>query len=312
MQEVQTIPGVWWFFEILIYFFLVGCGILILELSTKMKKPGFLKSRLGFLFVFSVISWIVVFYGSFVAPKILNVVEYDVDLDVLGYEGEFRAVVVSDIHVGPYKDERWVSHLVDEINLIDADVVFMVGDFIFGDTEEILMMAPVVELNKPVYAVLGNHDEGFGDAVVISDRLREYGVVVLENESVDLRLKNGEDIDLVGVGDIWFSGNTVAAMEGIDSVKPVVLLGHNPDVILDDGLEGVDLILSGHTHGGQIRLPVIGPVPPLPTVLGRKWDVGFRALDGDRDLFITTGVGETGPRARLFNTPEISVLNIKY
>ena len=81
---------------------------------------------------------------------------------------------------------------------------------------------------------------------------------------------------------------------------PIIMLAHDPSVILENHARYPHLIVSGHTHGGQIRLPFIGPIGRLPTQLGRKYDQGLFAVDKDTTLAITRGVGESGARARLF------------
>jgi predicted MPP superfamily phosphohydrolase len=98
------------------------------------------------------------------------------------------------------------------------------------------------------------------------------------------------------------------AVANIDATAPQIVLSHTPDIILKN-IASADLILSGHTHGGQIRLPGIGAIPEIPTFLGRQYDEGLFNL-GDQQLFITRGVGESGTRARLFCPPEISILTI--
>ena len=86
---------------------------------------------------------------------------------------------------------------------------------------------------------------------------------------------------------------------------------HNPDPADRAEYNGVDLMISGHTHGGQVRLPFIGPSVPLPTTLGQQYDQGFFPY-GKMSLFITSGVGESTVRARLFNPPEIVQLEVVY
>ena len=92
---------------------------------------------------------------------------------------------------------------------------------------------------------------------------------------------------------------------------PIILIAHNPDAILYSNADRADLVIAGHTHGGQIRLPWIGSIARIPTILGNDYDKGLFEY-GDQQLFITSGVSETGPRARLFNPPVISVLTISF
>ena len=87
-------------------------------------------------------------------------------------------------------------------------------------------------------------------------------------------------------------------------------MSHNPDAVLSEiTVEKADLVLSGHTHGGQIRLPWLGSISGMPNILGREYDLGLFDYQGT-NLLISAGLGETGPRARLFNPPEIILLNL--
>ena len=85
---------------------------------------------------------------------------------------------------------------------------------------------------------------------------------------------------------------------------------HNPDAVSDFTDEKVDLVLAAHTHGGQIRLPFLGPIGKIPTKLGQLYDKGFFDINGYK-TFITSGLGTSGPRARLFNHPEVVILEVK-
>ncbi|NQV11895.1 metallophosphoesterase [Candidatus Uhrbacteria bacterium] len=311
MEGVPTMPGVWWMFELVIYASLIGGGALMAELGLAMrlhKKTGLRAVAFGLVFI----AWIVVFYGSFIEPKMLFVDEYDIDLDVTGVDGELTIAVVSDIHLGPYKGERWAEKVTARLNEIDAEMILMPGDFIFSKTEDIEMLKSHGDIDLPVYSVLGNHDQEFGDLDIIVEKLNGWGLNVLRNRSVEVATNDGNNVDIAGIDDIWYTPSLASAFEGVDDDTFTILIAHNPDVILEDETTDADLVISGHTHGGQIRLPWIGPVPPLPTKLGQKYDVGLFDFGDANKLFITRGVGETGPRARLFNPPTIDVLHIKY
>jgi predicted MPP superfamily phosphohydrolase len=101
-------------------------------------------------------------------------------------------------------------------------------------------------------------------------------------------------------------------MADADTEHPTILLAHNPDVILDEESTAANLVIAAHTHGGQIRLPFLGSLAPIPTKLGRAFDRGWFSLQEGRALFITTGVGESGVRARLFVPPQIDVLTVHW
>lgn len=299
----------WWVFELVIFGFLLLAGALVAETIALARKHRWTWKHVGAL-VLLVGAWCVIFYGSLVEPRILTVQEQYIDIARGNADREVRVLVVADPHVGPYKKETWARKVVDRVNEIDAEVVLMPGDFVFGKTDEVEMLSAFADINKPVYAVLGNHDHQFADEDAIAEQLEEWGIVMLRDASEPFVFESGAVANIVGIDDLWMEPNPVAALADIQADQPTILLSHNPDYILDPTAEQVDLVISGHTHCGQIRLPAVGPVPPLPTTLGRAWDCGLFDYNGGQ-LWITPGVGETGPRARLFNPPTIDVLTIK-
>ncbi|MBI4133406.1 hypothetical protein HY478_02215 [Candidatus Uhrbacteria bacterium] len=124
--------------------------------------------------------------------------------------------------------------------------------------------------------------------------------------------KDGAKLAIVGADDLWFGDTDLeAATAGIPEDVPRILLAHNPDIVYALGDQKFDGILAGHTHGGQIRLPWIGAVPSIPTVLGRAYDRGVFDWRG-MPLLITQGIGETGPRARLLAPPEVMIIDVSF
>ncbi|HSD12490.1 MAG TPA: metallophosphoesterase, partial [Patescibacteria group bacterium] len=123
---------------------------------------------------------------------------------------------------------------------------------------------------------------------------------------------DGAEIRLAGLDDVRYGHPDIdAALSGIAPGTPTILIVHNPDAASLAEARGVDLVLAGHTHGGQIRLPLLGPVPHMPITIGQQFDKGL-FFYGPSRLFITSGVGESGPRARLFDPPEISLLRVTF
>ena len=288
---------------------MISAGVFLLEVLSKWKKLKH-KKIFGLSAILFFVAWVLVFYGSFIEPKILVVEEYDVSVSESA-EKEIRAAVLSDIHVGPYKKSKWVKKVVERVNETEPDVVLILGDFIFSSSNQTEMLGPLKNISAKygTFAVTGNHDYiGFESDKIIKV-LERLNVIVLENENV--RLLEDEKLVLAGVSDIWFKGDPFEAVSGLLNDDVVLMLSHNPDVVLTKAVDRVDLVLGAHTHGGQVRLPAIGSLAPLPTRLGKKFDKGLFSYKG-LPLFITSGVGETGSRARLFNPPEISILNIKY
>lgn len=258
-------------------------------------------------------------YGSFIEPRMLTKTTYDIAFPVAR---PLRIVVLSDLHIGPYKGSAYLRKAVRTANNALPDIIILTGDYFFtpyGDTED---LAPLDDLRASlgVFAVLGNHDVGQSRTLAAlghpqgSRRLElletfdRMGITVLENDSQILRTSMG-DIAVAGVGDAWARMMDVGkALTDLPSDIPLILAAHSPDVILDPRARRAQIIVAGHTHGGQIRLPFIGPVPPIPTRVGQAYDQGLFPLDQDTTLAITRGIGESSARARLFAPPEIMII----
>ncbi len=297
-------------FDAIIYFFLGTVGLYLVHQGHHWKQTRHSPFSVGLFFCFFA-AWLVIFYGSFIEPRMLVVRQEVVSLAEQPTQ-TLRAVVFSDLHVGPFKKRDWTQRVVERIMALEPDIVFIPGDFVVTSSEDVSHLAPLRQLRATygVYAVTGNHEYHANAAPAVIEALKNAGLTVIENETRNLDVA-GQTLRIAGVSDIWFDGDLSKTMETVSPQETVILLAHNPDVILDSVSRGADLVLSGHTHGGQIRLPWIGPVPSLPTRLGRAYDKGWFAFDHTR-LFITSGVGESGTRARLFNLPEIVQMDIQF
>lgn len=263
----------------------------------------------GLLGAVGALAWIVVVYGSFIEPRMLEVRRYDVNI---GSGGRTLTVaLISDTHLGQYRHEEWLRTVVDRVDALAPDLVLIAGDVV-SNTVGIGELKPLHELKSRYgsYAVLGNWDYQAG-AVDARKAIEAQGVEVLTNESVPIAADGG-DVRLAGLDDLRYGQPDIdAALSEVPAGTPTILLVHNPDAAPLAESRGVDLVLAGHTHAGQVRLPLIGPVPKMPIHIGQQFDKGLFYF-GPTRLFITPGVGESGTRARLFNPPEISFLRITY
>jgi uncharacterized protein len=300
----------WWVFELIIFFYLIVVGAFMIEIGTQWKR---FNKKTGVLVIAGILAvgWVAIFYGSFIEPRTLTVDEQHIQI-ADDPTDEIRVVVMGDIHTGPYRTERWAAEVTEKIMQQNPEMIVLPGDFIFSDPRQAEMLEPLSRLYAPlgVYAVTGNHDYEADGIVQVIDALEGFGIEVLENEVERIQVGDRELV-LAGVSDLWYEGDVHSTLADVSDEESVILLSHNPDAVLFSHSDRADLVVSGHTHGGQIRLPWIGSLAPLPTMLGNEYDKGlFDYKDGQ--LFITAGVGETGPRARLFNPPEINVLTISF
>ena len=286
------------------------------------KKHMLKKSFVGFVGFLGFLGFLLTSYGSFVEPRLIAVSEYDVRLPL---RAPLKIAVLSDLHIGPYKGKQFLERIVQRTNDLLPDLVFLVGDFIFDPDIDFSALSSLENLHPSIgtYAILGNHDQGqyqsiFGKRILrpdlgdnITTTLSDLGIRVLRNEHVIIPVVD-ESMVLAGIDDIWTAHADIdAAFANLTPESPLILLVHNPSIIDKPQSHAAHLIVAGHTHGGQIRLPWIGPIPPLPTTLGPSFDHGIFSVDADSTLAITRGAGETNARARLFAPPEIMLLHVK-
>jgi predicted MPP superfamily phosphohydrolase len=288
---------------------LAAVPLYILELRRRAAKGedvGLGQAAAALLTVF----WLLLVYGSFIESRILVTREYQVDIgQQVG--AEMRIAVVGDMHLGLHKGREWAEKVVAKTNFLRPDLILLVGDFasVPAGIED---FAPFGGLKSRygTYAVLGNWDYRVG-AVDVRKKIESYGIEVLTNESVVIG-QEGQEIRLIGLDD-WIYGDPDwnAALKDVPPDAVTVAVGHEPDFAPAAEVNGIGLLISGHTHGGQLRLPGIGAVPPLPIHIPQDFDQGLFDY-GRTKLFITPGVGESGAQARLLCPPEISVLELKY
>ena len=216
-----------------------------------------------------------------------------------------RAVLISDIHVdGQAMDEARLDRIVARINALHPDIVLLAGDYIYGHDPAGAkkygpeVVGPLSRLHAPlgVVAVLGNHDHWTGVGVV-RDQLARAGVTVLENDAI----VRGP-LAIGGVGD-RYSGhdNLPATLTKLRSLTGArVLLTHSPDIAPDMPAD-TTLLLAGHTHCGQVVLPLWGPVSEVSR-FGERYRCGLR-VEGARTMVVTAGLGTSGPMALRLNAP---------
>ncbi len=259
------------------------------------------------LTVLSGAAFLVIIYGSFIEPRFLTIRRFEIG------QGK-RAVAIaflSDFHVGPYKGARWLERLVKKVNGLAPDLVLLGGDYLYDNVSQARLLEPLKGLKGKlgVFGVLGNHDGCYGLEETASE-FAKIGIRLFRNGS--FRVADG--LFVAGVNDDWYDDTDFDAAErGIGPDDAVIMLIHNPDLAPYAARLPLKpkLMLSGHTHGGQIRLPFIGPVPRLPHHLGRKYDRGPFEFNGV-PLIIGQGVGESGPRARLFCPPQIVFVTLHF
>ncbi len=222
----------------------------------------------------------------------------------------FRIALLSDIHHGPFVPLSYVRHVVALANALEADLVCLCGDYVHRGRR---FIAPVGEAlaalrgRSGVVAVLGNHDHWDG-AAATRRALAAARIPELRNGGQWI-YRGGARIRFAGVGDLLEDRQDLAGALGDARADDVtVLLSHEPDFAEGIADRRVSLVLSGHTHGGQVHVPGYGP-PVLPTRLARKYASGLVRAPATQ-VFVTRGVGTITPPVRLCCRPEVALLTL--
>jgi len=223
----------------------------------------------------------------------------------------YRIAQISDLHCGPFVSGRRVAGWVSKVNRLDPDLVAVTGDFIASGSAFVSVVADALKglsARDGVFASMGNHDY-FTDGDALARALEKAGLTVLRNGGVDIR-RGGAAIHVAGVDDTWTRRADVGkALAGRPSGTPVVLLAHDPALFPEAALHGVDLTLSGHTHGGQIGVPFVGRRFNLARLMSPFTSGVYES--GPSTLYVNHGLGTTGPPVRLGAAPEIAILTLR-
>jgi predicted MPP superfamily phosphohydrolase len=229
--------------------------------------------------------------------------------------GNMRVAVISDVHAGsPFIGAEKLREVVERVNQTNPDLILIAGDFVIQDVLGGHFIEPEIIAGElkglraryGVYAVLGNHDWWY-DGERVRRALQNAGIRVLENEVARIQ-KDGHSFWLAGLADFWTRPQKIGeTLRQVSDAGPIIALTHNPDIFPDMPAR-VALTIAGHTHGGQVNLPLIGR-PKVPSTFGQRYAAGH-VEENQRHLFVTTGIGTSIIPVRLCVPPEIVVLTL--
>jgi uncharacterized protein len=250
-------------------------------------------------------------YGVLVRRRWFRVVEREIPIVGLGraFDG-LRIAQLSDLHIGTLTPKHWGLRWTRAANRLAPDVAVVTGDLVTSGNayhDDVAEVVGSLRAHRGVFVSMGNHDY-FGEEEGLVAALRGKGVTVLRNEGVALE-GDGQRLWLAAIDDTWTRRDDIeSALAGRDGA-PAVLLAHDPERFDAAADAGASLVLSGHTHGGQVAIPFVSRAWNLAR-LGHRYVVGLYQR-GSATLHVHPGLGTTGPPVRLGVAPEVTILVLR-
>ncbi len=258
-------------------------------------------------------------YAREIEPFWLDI--HEVDLKITGlpvsFDG-FRIAQLTDLHIDGHIPGEYLRRVVDHVNNLNVDLVCVTGDVVNHNAAWTGYAADLLgSIKSPTIVSFGNHDYAPMTArpravtyvaAPLNRDLERAGCKVLRNRAMTIQ-RNAEKLWFVGIEDLWSDYYSPAdAFAMVPTEATAICLSHNPDSAQDVANFGARVVLSGHTHGGQIRVPLLGA--PLLPVFNRKLDQGLFKINDRTQLYISRGIGFL-MRARFMCRPELPVFTLR-
>ncbi|MFN0158208.1 MAG: metallophosphoesterase [Bacteroidota bacterium] len=256
-------------------------------------------------------------YGVLFGRSECNVTEAEFVIPSLprGLDG-FTIGLMSDIHSSVYMTKQDMAGFVQKMNALKTDMILVTGDFVNSMVEEVYPFAEAfsqLSAAHGVYGVLGNHDFFTRNVDLIAREIDDCGLKLLRNDKVMIE-KNGEQFYLLGVDDIGRPERATEAIEAAlahtkDGIS-TILMCHRPYFLRQASEKNIDLVLSGHTHGGQVSLGTFGETIIAPASLASPYVWGKYRIK-DTHMYVNRGIGTVGLPIRINCPPEITVVRLR-
>ena len=260
------------------------------------------------IFIFLLSSLLI--YARFIEPHTVHVqhLHYQFDQNK-PFQKPIKVALLADLHIGLFSGhERQLKSIVKKINLEQPDFVVVAGDWTYEPENKLAEeLAILKEIQAPIYSVNGNHDEQYPGPPIqalLANALAVNNVMDIEGKIVEF-----DEFRLIGVGDLWAGKADMRYMPELPQDKPWLILSHNPDTVdMVPELPTRPLMLSGHTHGGQVELPwLTSYIMKKVSILGHKKGM---YLHENANVFVSVGTGMVGVPFRFRVPPTIDIIEL--
>lgn len=254
-------------------------------------------------------------YARFIEPNLIAT-KYE-SLPITSVENsaadKIKIALFSDLHLGIYKSGESFKKLVHKTNAENPDLILIPGDFLYHIDEENMETEFdfLTEFDAPVFAVTGNHDIGAPGPDLQEEMntiLEQKNVFAMDNKSQSITIRDNT-IRIIGLSDLWGEDSDYELLKNLPQNEIAIVLAHNPDAIYEfpDEARNIDLVVSGHTHGGQIRIPwLYKKVIPCK----HPFDKGWYTIN-NTNLYVSPGVGMVGLPLRFLMPPQLDIITLE-
>jgi uncharacterized protein len=288
---------------------------LVYERMTNKSRRVFIKRAVGSLLTVVGAGYGGYFYAKQIEPRLLQINSHTiVHADIPKSFNGFKIVQFSDTHLGFHYDLTQFKKLLTKINNLKPDVIFFTGDLMdtpnqYQHAEEIIPLLKNLHAPFGKYSIYGNHDHGGYGSDIYKNIMELSDFELLLNESSQLTLLDGSSICVIGIDDAMLGKPDLeSALSKVRQDQYKILLSHAPDLADKAVNFNIHFQLSGHSHGGQIKIPFLGALITPP--YAKKYHEGFYEIEDILTLYVNRGIGTTRLPFRFLSKPEITIFTL--
>ncbi|MBY0120888.1 metallophosphoesterase [Bacillus sp. S/N-304-OC-R1] len=283
----------------------------------KVTRRSFIKRIFGSVLTMAGLGGGSYYYAGHIEPRLLDINKYSIENNSIPKSfHHFKIVQFSDTHLGFQYDETQLLSLIQKINNYKPDIIFFTGDLMDAPNKYKkgnLVVPMLKSLKAPFgkFAIYGNHDHGGYGSDIYRSMMEKAEFTLLQNANQQIKFLDGSSIYIIGIDDAMLGQPDISkALEGVPENSFKILLSHAPDLADQASKFNIQFQLSGHSHGGQIKIPFIGALVKPP--FAEKYHEGFYTVGNTpMTLYVNRGIGTTRLPFRFLSKPELTIFTLK-